>query len=86
MRHVILLSLATFSAFVIGCSAPAAKQTTTPAAMTYSADCPPPPGGETQFTFEDAPKGETTKSNNAAASYRPNVQERPSRGAVHAAY
>jgi hypothetical protein len=87
MRSVALLSIAIVSLLsVVGCSAPAAKQTATPTPMTYATvDCPPPPGGDMVFNFEGAPKA-TTQANSGTISYRPNVQERPSRGAVHAAY
>jgi hypothetical protein len=87
MRPLTLISIAIVSlSSAVGCSAPTAKQTATPAPMTYATvDCPPPPGGDIQFTFEAAPKA-TTQTSSATISYRPNVQERPSRGAVHAAY
>ncbi len=88
MRQIVLLSVVIASlSTVVGCGAHAPKQTATPtSAATYSAlDCTPPPGGDMQFSFDDAPKA-AARSNTAATSFRPNVQERPTRGAIHAAY
>ena len=87
MSRSIMLSvvIAGISALV-GCGAHSPKQASTAPAATYTGvDCPPPPGGDMQFNFEGAPEKAATRSNHAAASMRPNQQERPKSGAVHAA-
>jgi hypothetical protein len=86
MSRTIMLSvvIAAISALV-GCGAHGPKQASSAPATTYSTvDCPPPPGGDMQFNFEGAPEKSASRSNQAT-SMRPNQQERPKSGAVHAA-
>jgi hypothetical protein len=87
MIRVSLLSIVIAGLSILsGCGSHAAKQAATPAAetTTYSGEAPPPPGGDMQFSFE-GPAEKAAPRGNQAASFRPNAQERPKTGAVHAA-
>jgi hypothetical protein len=84
MVRIVLASLLVVSvAAITGCgTSTVAVPASNVATRTLTA--PPPPPGETTFSFDDA-REEKQRSDDSALSFRPNAQERPTRGAVHAA-
>ncbi len=77
LASVLAVALVSFAALA-GCGA-SQKTTATAAPCDYSA-----PPGELQMTYETKETA-TPQRGDVASSYRPNAQERPKQGAVHAA-
>jgi hypothetical protein len=85
-RFIIVSVLFASVSSLVGCAAHSSKAEPAAPTTTYSAvECTPPPGGDTEFSFEGG--GEKTTSKDASAtSYRSNIVEKPKSGAIHAAY
>jgi hypothetical protein len=85
MRRIALLSVLFASISTLaGCGAHASSGAPAQTATYTASDCAPPPGGETEFSFEGSTR-DARRANTAATSFKSNAVEKPKTGALHAA-